>query len=37
MCGRILGPWFGVAVGYAAWSRDQLHEALPILVDLLRE
>jgi GntR family transcriptional regulator/MocR family aminotransferase len=34
-CGR--PRWFGVAVGYAACSRDQLHEALPILVDLLRE
>jgi GntR family transcriptional regulator / MocR family aminotransferase len=29
--------WFGVALGYAACSRDQLHDALPVLVDLLRE
>lgn len=29
--------WFGVALGYAACSRDQLRDALPVLVDLLRE
>jgi GntR family transcriptional regulator/MocR family aminotransferase len=34
-CGR--PRWFGVALGYAACSRDQLQDALPVLVDLLRE
>jgi GntR family transcriptional regulator/MocR family aminotransferase len=33
-CGR--PRWFGVALGYAACSRDQLQDALPVLVDLLR-
>ena len=28
--------WFGVALGYAACSREQLEKALPVLVDLLR-
>jgi GntR family transcriptional regulator/MocR family aminotransferase len=28
--------WFGVALGYAACSRDQLKRALPVLVDLVR-
>jgi GntR family transcriptional regulator / MocR family aminotransferase len=28
--------WFGVALGYAACSRDQLRDALPILIELLR-
>jgi GntR family transcriptional regulator/MocR family aminotransferase len=27
--------WFGVALGYAACSRDQLRRALPVLVDLV--
>jgi GntR family transcriptional regulator / MocR family aminotransferase len=34
-CGR--PRWFGVALGYAACSRDQLRDALPVLVDLLRD
>jgi GntR family transcriptional regulator/MocR family aminotransferase len=34
-CGR--ASWFGVALGYAACSRDQLENSLPLLVDLLRE
>jgi GntR family transcriptional regulator/MocR family aminotransferase len=29
--------WFGVALGYAACSREQLRAALPALVELLRE
>ncbi|HEU5469045.1 MAG TPA: PLP-dependent aminotransferase family protein [Actinophytocola sp.] len=33
-CGR--PRWFGVALGYAACSRDQLHDCLPILTELLR-
>jgi GntR family transcriptional regulator/MocR family aminotransferase len=33
-CGR--PRWFGVALGYAACSRDQLQDALPVLVELLR-
>jgi D-alanine-D-alanine ligase len=28
--------WFGVALGYAACSREQLQAALPVLVELLR-
>lgn len=28
--------WFGIALGYAACSRDQLKRALPVLVDLVR-
>ncbi|MGQ0837516.1 MocR-like pyridoxine biosynthesis transcription factor PdxR [Actinokineospora sp.] len=27
--------WFGIALGYAACSREQLHEAIPVLVRLL--
>ncbi|MFL6144356.1 MAG: PLP-dependent aminotransferase family protein [Labedaea sp.] len=34
-CGR--PRWFGVALGYAACSRDQLRAVLPVLVELLRE
>jgi GntR family transcriptional regulator / MocR family aminotransferase len=34
-CAR--ASWFGVALGYAACSREQLEESLPLLVDLLRE
>jgi len=34
-CGR--PRWFGVALGYAACSRDQLQDALPVLVELLRD
>lgn len=34
-CGR--PRWFGVALGYAACSRSQLRDALPVLVELLRE
>jgi GntR family transcriptional regulator / MocR family aminotransferase len=28
--------WFGIALGYAACSREQLKRALPVLVDLVR-
>jgi GntR family transcriptional regulator/MocR family aminotransferase len=34
-CAR--ASWFGVALGYAACSREQLEKSLPLLVDLLRE
>jgi GntR family transcriptional regulator/MocR family aminotransferase len=34
-CGR--PRWFGVALGYAACSRDQLVQALPVLIDLLHD
>jgi len=29
--------WFGIALGYAACSREQLKRALPLLVELVRE
>jgi len=28
--------WFGIALGYAACSRDELRDALPVLVELVR-
>jgi GntR family transcriptional regulator/MocR family aminotransferase len=28
--------WFGIALGYAACSREELREALPVLVELVR-
>jgi GntR family transcriptional regulator / MocR family aminotransferase len=28
--------WFGIALGYAACSREQLMRTLPTLVDLVR-
>jgi GntR family transcriptional regulator / MocR family aminotransferase len=28
--------WFGVALGYAACSREQLRDTLPVLIDLFR-
>ncbi|OLF18727.1 MocR-like pyridoxine biosynthesis transcription factor PdxR [Actinophytocola xanthii] len=28
--------WFGIALGYAACSREQLRDALPVLVELVR-
>jgi GntR family transcriptional regulator / MocR family aminotransferase len=34
-CGR--ARWFGVALGYAACTREQLEDSLPVLVELLRE
>ncbi|MCT2584795.1 MocR-like pyridoxine biosynthesis transcription factor PdxR [Actinophytocola gossypii] len=29
--------WFGIALGYAACSRDELRDALPVLVELVRD
>jgi GntR family transcriptional regulator/MocR family aminotransferase len=34
-CGR--PRWFGVALGYASCTREELAESLPVLVELLRQ